>query len=152
MIDENMNPKTNGFPVNETMKADLLSSAKWAKFLCIMACIGIALTILLAIAMFAAGSSSAMPLPGMAVGMGAYFIFIACICLFPVIKGFQFANGLKAACERDDEQELARGFAGLRSYLRILGIYAFAVPVVVMLFYVVFLATMMPSLPNVPAF
>jgi len=152
MIDENMNPKTNGFPVNETMKADLRSSAKWAKFLCIMACIGITLAILLAIVMFAAGSSSFMPVPGIAIGMGVYLIFIACVWLFPVIKGFQFANGLKAACERDDEQELARGFAGLRSYLRILGIYAFAVPVVVMLFYVVFLATMMPSLPNMSAF
>ena len=152
MIDENMNPKTNGFPVNETMKADLLSSAKWAKFLCIMACIGITLTILIAITMFAAGSSSFMPMPGFAIGMGVYFLFLACICLFPVIKGFQFANGLKAACERDDEQELARGFAGLRSYLRIIGIYAIVIPVVVLLFYVVFLATTMPSLPNMSAF
>ena len=148
MIDENMNPRTNGFPVNETMKADLLSSAKWAKFLCIMACIGIALMILFAIAMFAAGSSSFMPMPWMAVCMGVYFVFLACIWLYPIIKGFQFANGLKAACERDDEQELARGFAGLRSYLRILGIYAFVIPVIVLLFYVVFFATIMPSLPS----
>ena len=29
-----------GMMVDETMKADLLSAAKWAKFLCIVGCIG----------------------------------------------------------------------------------------------------------------
>lgn len=152
MIDENMNPKTNGFPVTETMKAYLLSSAKWAKFLCIMACIGITLLILFAILMFALSSSSSMPLPGFAIGGGIYFLFIAVIWLFPVIKGFQFANGLKAACERDDESALERGFAGLRSYLRLWVIYTFVVPVVILLFYAIFFATIMPSLPGMSAF
>lgn len=148
MIDENMNPKTNGFPVNETMKADLLSSAKWAMFLCVMACLGIALLIALAIIMFVVSSSASMPIPGLGIVLGILFLFFACIGLYPVIKGFQFANGLKAACNRDDEEELARGFAGLRSYLRFLGILTFVVPFIVVLFYVVFFATMLPGLPG----
>ena len=134
MIDENMNPKTNGFPVTETMKADLLSSAKWAMFLCIMACIGITLLILFAILMFALSSSSSMPLPGFAIGGGIYFLFIAVIWLFPVIKGFQFANGLKAACERDDESALERGFAGMRAFLRCMGIITIVITSVSILF------------------
>ena len=152
MFDENMNPMKNGFPVNETMKAYLLSSARWAKFLCIMASIGIAFAILLAILMFTAGNMPSMPIPGMAIGGGVYFLVIACIWLFPVIKGFQFANGLKAACERDDESELARGFAGLRSYLRLMGIYAFLVPFIVLLLYVAFFATIASNLPFMHAF
>lgn len=152
MIDENMNPKTNGFPVNETMKADLLSSAKWAKFLCVMACIGITLLIFLAVIMFVASSSPSMPIPGFGIVLGVFFLFMACVGLPLIIKGFQFANGLKAACERDDEEELARGFSGLRSYLRLLGFYIIVVPLIVVLFYAVFFATMMPSLPGTSAF
>ena len=146
MIDENMNPKTNGFPVNETMKADLLSSAKWAMFLCIMACIGIALLVFIAIGGFILGSSSTMPLSGGGIVMGVFFLFFACAGIYPAIKGFQFANGLKAACERDDESELERGFAGMHSYLRYMVIYTLAIPVIIVLYYVIFLIAIMPSL------
>ena len=36
MTEEIMNLGTTGLTVNEKMKADLLTAAKWAKFLCIV--------------------------------------------------------------------------------------------------------------------
>ena len=38
------------------------------------------------------------------------------------MKGFQFANGTKAACLSDDENELARGIKGLSSLTKFWGI------------------------------
>ena len=118
--------ETTGMVINESMKADLLSSAKWAKFLCILGCIGIAFMVILAIVLLAFGSRFAS-IPGMAgvQGMvGIIYLITAVIMIYPLIKGFQFANGTKAACLTGSEAELARGFAGLQGYLQFVGILA----------------------------
>ena len=38
------------------------------------------------------------------------------------MKGFQFANGTKAACLSNDQYQLARGIAGLKDLLKYTGI------------------------------
>ena len=98
MNEEYLNPGTTGLTVNESMKADLLCAAKWAKFLCIMACIGMGLMVLLGIMMFFLGSALAnaanaypmMPLGG---SIGFLYLIIVAIYIYPIVKGFQFANG-----------------------------------------------------------
>lgn len=57
MNEEIMNPGTTGLTVNESMKADLLSAARWTNFLCIIGCIGMGLMVLVAILMFFLGST-----------------------------------------------------------------------------------------------
>ena len=132
-----------GMGVDETMKADLLSSAKWAKFLLILSAIGLAILFIAGIAMIFFGSKFAAcgpgacdpnvhagptpPCPffgGIGLVTGILYLVLAVILLYPLVKGFQFANGVKAACKTDSEAELARGFAGMRSYLKFYGILA----------------------------
>jgi len=121
-----------GMVINESMKADLLSSAKWAKFLCIVGCIGIVVMVGIAVAMLAFSSKFAS-IPGMA-GiqgvMGISYLIMAVIMIYPLIKGFQFANGTKAACLTNNEAELARGFAGLQGYLQFMGILCIIVLII----------------------
>ena len=125
MNEEVMNPETTGMVVNEKMKADLLASAKWAKFLCIVGCIGLAFIVIVAIAMFAFGNSlGPVPRPGFGAVMGFIYLIGAALYVYPLIKGFQFANGVKAACLSNDESELARGFEGMRSWFTFMGILA----------------------------
>ena len=125
MNEEVMNPGTAGMVVSEKMKADLLTSAKWAKFLCIVGCIGVALLVIMAIVMFAFGSSlGSVPMPGLGAVTGFIYLIMAAIYIYPLIKGFQFANGVKAACLSNDESELARGFEGMRSWFTFMGILA----------------------------
>ena len=111
-------PETTGLRVKESAKADLLTAAKWTKFLCIVGSIGIALIVIFAIFLFGAGtvaSSMFSEMPFGAVAMGIIYLVIAALYIYPIMKGFQFASGAKAACLSDDENELARGIKGLSS-------------------------------------
>ena len=134
MNEEILNPGTAGMIVNESMKADLLSAAKWTKFLCILGCIGAGLLVLLAFAMIVFGTAAASLNPAMPFGalMGVVYLIFAAIYIYPLIKGFQFANATKTACLFNNESELARGFSGLSSLIRYLGILT----IVVMAIYV----------------
>ena len=118
--------ETTGMVINESMKADLLTSAKWAKFLCILGCIGVVFMILVAISLMTLGDklSSIPNLAGMHILLGITYLITTCIVIYPLMKGFQFANGVKAACLTGSESELARGFAGMRSYLQYVGVLA----------------------------
>ena len=133
MNEETMTPGTTGMIVNSGMKADLLSAAKWAKFLCIVGCIGLVLLVIAGILMFAVGSSFGLAGTPFGAGMGVLYLIIAAIYVYPIIKGFQFANGIKAACLSNDETQLARGFAGLKSLLKFLGILTVIVVVLYVL-------------------
>ena len=66
MNEETMNPGMTGMFVNQGMKDDLLCSAKWMKFLCIIGCIGVVLMVILGIIMFAVGSSFSWPVASLA--------------------------------------------------------------------------------------
>lgn len=124
--------ETSGMVVNECMKADLLSSAKWAKFLCIIGCIGVAFMLLAGVAVLAFGNALSQ-IPGMAGVQGVIgivYIITAALMIYPLAKGFQFASGTKAACKTNSEVELARGFAGMRSYLQFMGILTIIVLII----------------------
>ena len=131
-----MNEEFKPMVVDETMKADLLSSAKWAKFLLILGAIGVAFLFVMGVAMIVLGGTfpvlnPATPAPpcfgGLGIAIGVIYILLALIMIYPLAKGFQFANGVKAACKTGSEAELARGFAGMRSYLKFNGILAIIV-------------------------
>lgn len=133
MNEEIMNPGTTGMVVNEKMKADLLTSAKWAKFLCIVGCIGLAFLVIIAILCFStsiANSLSDIPMPGFGATVGVIYLILAAIYIYPLIKGFQFANATKAACLSNNESELARGFEGMRSWFTYMGILTIIILVI----------------------
>lgn len=118
--------------ISEAMKADLLSSAKWAKFLCILGCIGVAFMLIAGLAVMLLGNKlmAAANLYGMQGIVGIGYIITAGLMIYPLMKGFQFANGTKAACLTNNEAELARGFAGMKGYLQFVGILAVIVLVI----------------------
>ena len=54
--------------------------------------------------------------------MGFIYLIVAAVYVYPLIMGFQFAKGTKAGCLNNDENELARGFEGMRSWFNYIGI------------------------------
>ena len=68
--------------------------------------------------------------------MGLLYLIIVAIYIYPLIKGFQFANATKAACLSDDAAQLARGFAGLRSLLKFFGILTIIILVLYVLVFI----------------
>ena len=138
--------KTTGMVVDETMKADLLTSAKWAKFLLVLYAIGLVILFAVGIAMIVLGEKfgacfpgapQAGPVPPCAGNVGLFigilYLVLGVIMLYPLVKGFQFANNTKAACLTGSEEKLARGFAGMRSYLKFYGILA----IIFLIFYAI---------------
>ena len=133
----------DGMVIDETMKADLLSSAKWAKFLCIVGCIGWLFLVIAGIAMIVMGGKCGFPCgpegcnPQASPLMGGLGIFTGIlyllIMIYPLMKAFQFANGTKAACLTGSEAQLARGFAGMRAYLKFSGILT----IILLVFYLI---------------
>ena len=120
---------TNAMTVTESMKSDLLCAAKWAKFLCIVGCVGVALMLLEAVAMMAFGAMAAKLMPDMPFGaaMGVLYLIIAALYIYPLMKGFQFANATKAACLYNDQYQLARGVTGLKDLIKFTGILTIVV-------------------------
>ena len=133
MEEEMKIPETTGLRVKESTKADLLTAAKWTKFLCIVGSIGMALIVIFGIFLLGAGtlaSSMFSDMPFGAVAMGVLYLVIAALYIYPIMKGFQFASGAKAACLSDDENELARGIKGLSSLTQFLGIITILILVI----------------------
>lgn len=132
MNEEFIGQETTGMKISEAMKADLLSSAKWAKFLCILGCIGVAFMLIAGLAVMLLGNKlmAAANLYGMQGIVGIGYIITAGLMIYPLMKGFQFANGTKTACLTNNEAELARGFAGMKGYLQFVGILAVIVLVI----------------------
>ena len=122
-------PEVKGMVVNSAMKEYLVSSTKWAKFLLILQSIAAAFLVIMAIAVFAFGSTIGSKLYGVqgtAIGgiLGFVYLLIAAIVIYPIVKGFGFVSGVRTACETDNEAELLRGFHNMRSWLKFYGILA----------------------------
>lgn len=142
----------NGMMIDKTMEADLLSAAKWAKFLLIIGCLGWLFLVVMGVALIAFGNKcgflmgapcppegcpapgvdGACPAPPACVGIFVGIVYLVCalIMIYPLVKGFQFANCTKAACLTGSEAKLSRGFAGLRGYLKFTGIVTIIVLVI----------------------
>ena len=113
----------NGMVIDETMKADLLSSAKWAKFLLILGTIAMVIYFIMGIVVtIAPFVLPPTPMLGGGIIVGPIYVIVSLIAIYPLAKGFQFANGAKAACLTGDSAQLARSFSGLRSVLVFSGI------------------------------
>ena len=126
ILNQNVTTQNGGtLYVTDSMKVDLLSAAKWAKFLCIVGCVAVGFMLIAAFCMLVFGAMFANNVfSGLPIGpaMGVLYIVIAALYIYPIIKGFQFANGVKAACLQNDQYQMARGFAGMNSLLRYLGV------------------------------
>lgn len=122
MNETNITSETTKMSVSETMKADLLSSAKWAKFLIILQCFGIVFLAGLALWILCGGDTFRGQFGTATTFVDLLYLVLAAIMIYPTIKGFGFANNAKSACLTNNEEELSCAFANMRSFLRFYGI------------------------------
>ena len=136
---------TNAMTVTESMKSDLLCAAKWAKFLCIVGCVGVAIMVIASLGMIVIGGLVSKALPDMPFGpaLGFLYLIIAALYIYPLMKGFQFANATKAACLYNDQYQLARGVTGLKDLIKFTGrltIVVISICVIIIVFTILFAA------------
>jgi len=132
MNEEITNPGTSSMQVNEFMKLELKSAAKWMKFICTVGCVGVAFVVLLGLLLIVLGTGISQYLADTPLGgaIGFLYLIIAAIYIYPLIKGFQFANATRNACMTDNEAELTRGFEGLNKLLMFIGILTIIILVI----------------------
>ena len=120
---------TNAMTVTESMKSELLCAAKWAKFLCIVGCVGVAIMLIASLGMIVIGGLLTKVFPNMPFGpaLGFLYLIIAALYIYPLMKGFQFANATKAACLYNDQYQLTRGVTGLKDLIKFTGILTIVV-------------------------
>ncbi|MBQ7462812.1 MAG: hypothetical protein IJS63_11350 [Bacteroidaceae bacterium] len=106
--------------ITEKAKARLLSSACWAKFLSIAACLFAVSFVFKAISIFSLAKE--LPEEWKVSYAGFACLVISAIYLYPIVKGFLFARKTNTACTTDNENELADAFCEMRSWFVYTGI------------------------------
>ena len=111
--------------LNNIAKTFLRETAKWAYFLAIVGFIGIGLMVLLALVMGIV--FSAIPgTPDLPFNAGPLMTFIylifAGLYFYPVLYLYRFANKMKVALARNDEDVLTNSLENLKSHYKFMGI------------------------------
>lgn len=113
--------------LNESSRAFLKETAKWAHFLSIVGFVGIGLMVLIAFfggaffAYFSNSFGSSSDLFGGAFFTIFYLLF-ALLYFFPVYYLFKFSGNMKKALQAKDEDTLTKAFEYIKSHYKFIGI------------------------------
>jgi MFS family permease len=128
--------------ISDQSKNYLLETAKWAKFLAIIGFIGIGLMILIGIFISAfmgtmANASEELAAWGTSFYalISVFYIGIAVLYLYPVIKLYQFADQTKKALADNNSEGISFAFESQKSMFKFMGIMT----IIVMGLYVLFI-------------
>ncbi|MFN2457909.1 MAG: hypothetical protein ABR502_06900 [Chitinophagaceae bacterium] len=133
-MEQNQNSALFSLSIDPVTKANLGEAAKWARFLAIAGMIILVLGvigIIFFITMMSGFGSTmgaeygATPFPvagGLGIGLAAVYIILLAIWFFPLLYLLRFANGMRAALVRNDQQALNVSFQNLKICLRFVGI------------------------------
>jgi hypothetical protein len=103
----------------------LKETAKWANFLAIMGFIGIGLLVI--IALFAGTLFGSLPESNAYAEVGSglimlVYLLMAVLYIFPVLYLYRFADKMKTALARNDEDILSDALMNLKSHYKFIGI------------------------------
>jgi hypothetical protein len=104
---------------------DLLEARKWAKFISIVAFIGLGIMVIagLVIGVFLGtflGDAAGLPFPGGVLGI--FYVGMAIVYFFPILYLYRFANSAGKAVLYRNPDELSVAIKNLRSHYQYLGI------------------------------
>ncbi len=127
----------NRLEITAEMKSNLLTAAKWTKFLTVTGTIGVVVMVLFSFIIIFAGSVLAAAVDmGQTLGIGVTYVIVAATCVYPLKKGFDFVRQARSACENDNSQELAEMFATMKSVTKYCGVLTIVVLCMYALFFV----------------
>ena len=128
-IDNIGKDETTELYISDQSKKYLLETAKWAKFIAIMGFIGIGFMILIGIFMGAFMGSMATASEefaawgtGFSALMSVFYISIAVLYLYPVLKLYQFADQTKKALAVNSTEGISLAFESQKSMFKFMGI------------------------------
>jgi hypothetical protein len=125
-IDQGLNLNSSELKVTEYIRKDLLTAAKWGKFLAIMGFVSIGLIFLGALGLFI--TAATVPFIGSQFAlMGFVYIVMAVVFVFPTLYLLRFSNSTKVGIESDKQAEFENGIENIRSLFKFIGIYTIVI-------------------------
>jgi len=134
-MDENQNTSLFGLNIDQTSKAYLAETARWARFLAITGfiCLGLMIIYGILIAFMMTNMSNNSEMFGGPYGSGGFgsasgtfiivlYLFIAVIAFFPLLFLLRFSNKMKYALDSNEQEVLNESFRYLKIYYQYVGI------------------------------
>jgi len=139
---------SNDLLINNTSQVNLVSAAKWGKFLAIVGFIFIGLMLIGGIWAQTLFSSSQSPAPGFYEGdfikyIGIVYVIFAAILFFPCFYLFRFSNKTLEAVKSSNQESLDAAFINLKSMFKFYGIFTIIILVIYALAFLGGMGTMM---------
>ena len=129
---------SNDLLISETSQSNLITAAKWGKFLAIVGFIFCVLMVLIGI--FAqAFLSASRTFPYESESLKYLWIgysILALICFFPCLYLFKFSNKVQAAIKTSSQENLDAAFMNLKSMFKFYGIFTIVILVIYALAFV----------------
>lgn len=128
LLDSNLNISDNNGGLNGEDRDNLLTAAKWSRFLGIVGYVGTALIALVALVLIVGMStfSSAVSETGLgatfSASIGIFYLFFAAIQFFISKYLYNFGISTRQAIESNSANSLSDGFKNLKSFFSLIGI------------------------------
>jgi len=119
----NFNRDEDDLKITEIIKSHLTITHKWAKFLAIVASIGMGLLLVFGLIIVIVGmTTSTFGGVFSSAALGFLYLAIAALYMAPIIFLNNFSNNLKNALEYTNKEQLQAAFQNLKSLFKFLGI------------------------------
>lgn len=133
-LDQNIELDSDKLKITNSIKQNLITTAKWARFLAIVGFIftgflGIASLIMLVTAM----TTGFAPL----VLMGLVYVVLTVVMLFPGLYLIRFAGSIEKGLNSNKQGEFDYGIENLKSLFKFMGIYTIVLIGIYILFFLV---------------
>ncbi|NLT02390.1 MAG: hypothetical protein GXY09_00830 [Bacteroidales bacterium] len=122
---ENTENTASVMTFTETMKSDLLLTAKWSKFLAIVGFVGLGLMAVWAFLMISGASFIDSLIKGqtfITAYTGVVYLLVGLLYLFPILYLLRFANNTKRAVMADDEAAMEEALINQRKMYKFMGV------------------------------
>lgn len=119
-LDQNIELESDKLKINNSIRENLLTTAKWARFLAIIGFVFTGILGLFSLVILISALASGVPL---LIGMGLGYMIISVVMIFPGLYLIRFAASTEKGLGSNKQGEFDYGIQNLKSLFKFVGIY-----------------------------
>ncbi|MDF3026372.1 MAG: hypothetical protein K0S23_679 [Fluviicola sp.] len=119
-LDQHIELDSDKLRINNSIKENLITAAKWARFLAVMAFVFTGIMGIASLVILIAALSSGIP---SLIGMGLGYMIVTIVFIFPGLYLIRFAGSTEKGLRSNKQGEFDYGIQNLKSLFKFMGIY-----------------------------
>ncbi len=131
-LDQHIELDSDKLRINNSIKENLITAAKWARFLAVMAFVFTGIMGIASLVILIAALSSGV---SYYIGMGLGYMILTIIFIFPGLYLIRFAGSTEKGLKSNKQGEFDYGIENLKSLFKFVGIYTIVLVGVYILFF-----------------